>query len=102
MNTIAELLDIGKIEKYGWSVVKNEQLKQERAISFEEVVSHIADGWLVWIEDKPGDPSERKLLVLMYNVVYVVPAKVSPGSMFMLTAYPSRKATQSYCPGYAA
>lgn len=86
-----------------FSPEKNLWLKQERNISFEEIIAAIENKQLLDIlghpnREKYGD--QKIYVVLAKNYVYLVPyVKNSDGNIFLKTIIPSRKAKQKYIKG---
>ena len=87
---------------YKWDAEKNERLKAERGISFEQVVMHVEQGDLLGIYDHPNPlkyPKQRILAVNINNYAYLVPYVDSKEGMFLKTIIPSRKATRDILGG---
>ena len=87
------------MKHYAWSAEKNERLKKDRGISFEDVVFHIASGDVVGIFEHPNReryPGQRILVVVVEDYAYLVPFIESEEEVFLKTIIPSRKATQQY------
>ncbi len=81
-----------------WNPQKNELLKKERGVSFEEVVVRIAAGELVRIYLHPNQeryPGQKIAEVLVDDYVYLVPFVETEAEIFLKTIIPSRKATKS-------
>src|SRR3972149_8901643 len=84
---------------FRWSHKKNEQLKAERNISFEEIVLAIeADGLLdILRHSNPGKyPNQRVFVVAVEQYAYLVPFVEEADYYFLKTVIPSRKATRDY------
>ena len=84
---------------YRWNHEKNEELKTERGISFEEVILHIERGDLVDIIEHPNPskyPNQQMLIVRIRGYVYLVPFVEDEEGKFLKTIIPSRKATREY------
>lgn len=84
---------------FAWNDKKNEQLKAERNISFEEVVTHIEQGAVLDILTHPNQakyPGQRIFVVQMYNYAWLVPFVEDTDQVFLKTVIPSRKATRQY------
>jgi uncharacterized DUF497 family protein len=83
---------------YNWDNQKNEKLKAERNISFEEVIFHLEKGALLDIVENPSDKyrNQRLLIMDINNYVYLVPFLESEKEIFLKTIIPSRKATKKY------
>lgn len=78
---------------------KNERLKSERQISFEEIVLAIEDGKLLDILEHSNPdryPNQRLLVVAWNRYAYLVPFVEEPEYFFLKTIIPSRKATRDY------
>lgn len=84
---------------FNWNHEKNELLKQERGVSFEEIVFYIENGFLLDIIEHPNQEkySGQKIYAVNLNeYVYLVPCVESEDEIFLKTAYPSRKYTKNY------
>jgi len=82
-----------------WDPVKNEWLKRERGISFEQVVLHIEQGDLLDILEHPNPqkyPGQRILIVRLEEYVYLVPCLEMEDGMVLKTIIPSRKLIKQY------
>ena len=78
---------------------KNEKLKDERHVSFEEVVYYIERGDVLDILEHPNRErygGQRIFVVKINNYVYLVPFVETDREMFLKTIIPSRKATRDY------
>ena len=81
---------------------KNNLLKEERDISFEEVLTAIDEGGLLDILEHPNKgkyPHQRIFVVNTENYVYLVPFVEDEEKVFLKTIIPSRKATKKYLIG---
>lgn len=84
---------------FEWNTDKNEWLKHERGISFEEVVFHIEQGDLLDILEHPNPAKYKNQRIFVLNIegyVYLVPFVESDTQIFLKTIIPSRKATRYY------
>ena len=84
---------------YAWNPEKNEQLKKERGVCFEDVVFHIEAGGEVDIFDHPNQaryPGQKISVVLIEGYAYLVPFIEAQEEIFLKTIIPSRKATKQY------
>jgi uncharacterized DUF497 family protein len=82
-----------------WNDEKNNLLKKERGVSFEQVVAHISQGDLLQIEEHPNQeryPGQKYLIVRIDDYAYVVPFIETDNDAFLKTIYPSRRATRQY------
>ncbi len=84
---------------HNWNNAKNEQLKKERDISFEDIVYYIEHGQLIAIIDHPNVEKykhQKMYVVNVKNYVYLVPFVESDKEVFLKTIIPSRKATKQF------
>lgn len=82
-----------------WDPEKNERLKSERGISFEDVVFHIYAGDIIDTFDHPNQskyPGQQIHAIVVEDYVYLVPFVESEDEVFLKTIIPSRKATKQY------
>jgi len=87
------------VKYYDWNKEKNELLKIERDISFEQVVIAIESGGLLEIVKHPNSrkyPNQKIYLVNIDNYVYLAPFVEDEEKIFLKTIIPSKKATQKY------
>ena len=84
---------------FSWSVEKNESLKRERGVSFEEIIFHIERGDLLDILKHPNQeryPGQRIFVVKIGEYAYLVPVVESAGEIFLKTVIRRRRATETY------
>jgi len=84
---------------YKWNTEKNEWLKKERGISFEETVWNIENGGLLDDLIHPNQiryPNQRIMVVKIKEYVYIVPYVESGEGVFLKTVIPNRKAARDY------
>ena len=84
---------------FDWDDAKNEKLKAERGIGFEEIVFLIERGNLLDILEHPQPErygGQRIFVVLRDDYVYLVPFVENERTVFFKTIIPSRKATRRY------
>jgi uncharacterized DUF497 family protein len=84
---------------YNWNAEKNQQLLQERGISFERIVFEISTGNELDVVEHPNQekyPGQRISIVQVDDYVYAVPFIESETEIFLKTIIPSRKATRQY------
>ena len=87
------------MKHYAWDPDKNERLKRERGVSFEDVVFHIDAGDEVDLFDHPNQvryPGQQISVVLIEGYAYLVPFVESENEIFLKTIIPSRKASKRY------
>ena len=79
-----------------WNLEKNELLKAERGISFEEIALLIESGNILGVEENPGYPNQKIYVLEIENYAYIVPFVESENEIILKTAFPSRKYTKRY------
>ena len=87
---------------FSWSAEKNELLKEERQISFEDVVFYIDQGFLLDVLEHPNQEKykgQKIFVVQMDEYAYLVPFLEDEHEIFLKTIIPSRKATKRYLKG---
>ncbi len=87
------------MKTYDWDPVKNEKLKAERGISFEDIVFHIMLGAEADIFEHPNQsryPGQKVSVVIVDEYGYLVPFVETETVIFLKTIIPSRKATKKY------
>jgi uncharacterized DUF497 family protein len=87
------------VKTFRWSSQKNEQLKVDRGVSFEDVVLAIESGGLLDVVEHPNPrryPNQGVYVVAIASYVYLVPHVEEPDYVFLKTIIPSRKATRDY------
>lgn len=87
------------MKTYRWSEAKNEQLKQLRGISFEDIVLALDAGGLLEIVEHPNPgryPRQKVFVIAFDEYVYLVPHIEEAEYVFLKTVIPSRKATREY------
>ena len=90
------------MDYYKWDNLKNEKLKVERGLSFEQVVMHIERGDVLDLYSHPNQkkyPSQQIIVVEINEYAYLVPFVESSKGKFLKTIIPSRKATRNYLGG---
>jgi len=84
---------------FDWDRNKNELLKQERDVCFEEVLMAIEEGNILDIVGNPNvakHPRQQIFIVRINNYAYLVPFAEDRQKVFLKTIIPSRKATKKY------
>lgn len=87
------------MKPFSWSTSKNERLKMERRISFDEIVVAIEDGGLLDVlahTNVARYPGQQVLVVRIAGYAYLVPFVEEAERYFLKTVIPSRKATRDY------
>ncbi len=85
--------------RYDWNPAKNEWLKTERNLSFEDVVFHLSQGDVWRVADHPDQqryPGQRIYFVAIENYVYLVPHVLREDTVFLKAIIPGRKAMKAY------
>jgi uncharacterized DUF497 family protein len=90
------------MEYYKWDHEKNERLKSERGVSFEEAILCIERGDVLDVLVHPKQskyPNQQILVVRIRDYAYLIPfVEVEKGKV-LKTIIPSRKATREYLGG---
>lgn len=84
---------------FDWDEGKNEVLKKEREISFEEAIIAFIEGKVLADEEHPNKvkyPNQRILIVEINAYAYLVPYVEDKEKIFLKTIVPSRKATKKH------
>ena len=87
---------------FSWNNEKNQLLKTERNISFEEVVFQIEKKRILDIVEHPNQEKykgQKIFIISIHNYAYLVPFMESEEEIFLKTIIPSRKATKKYLGG---
>jgi uncharacterized DUF497 family protein len=79
-----------------WNPEKNEILKRERGITFEEIAFLIESGQIIGIEKNHGRPNQKIYVLEIDNYAFIVPFVENDKEIFLKTAFPSRKYTKRY------
>ncbi len=82
-----------------WNVEKNEKLKEERGVSFDDAVNAIFEGRIFGKADHPNQkryPNQKMYLVQIGDYIFVVPFVQDKEKIFLKTMFPSRKYTKKY------
>ena len=85
--------------RYEWNPEKNESLKRERHISFEQIVFHLSQGDVWKTADHPDQkqyPGQKLYFVNVEGYIHIVPHVVEDEYVFLKTIIPSRKATRDF------
>jgi uncharacterized DUF497 family protein len=84
---------------YNWNAEKNQQLLEERGISFERIVFEISIGNERAVLLHPNQvkyPGQLISVVEVDDYVYLVPFVETDSEIFLKTIIPSRKATRQF------
>lgn len=84
---------------FDWDNKKNEKLKIEREISFEDILIAIEGGGILDVikhKNKIKYPNQKIFIININNYAYLVPFIEDKYKIFLKTIIPSRKATKKY------
>jgi hypothetical protein len=87
------------MKPFRWSSAKNAWLRDERHVSFEQIVVAIETGGLLDVLAHPNPsryPRQRVLVVVDGGYVFLVPFVEEDDYFFLKTIIPSRKARRDY------
>jgi hypothetical protein len=87
------------MKPFRWNHDKNDVLKAERDISFEEIVLAIEANGILDLYSHPNQekyPKQHILVVAFNNYRYLVPFIEESDYYFLKTVMPSRKAMRQY------
>lgn len=87
------------MSSYDWNDEKNEWLKRERGVSFEDILFHLAHDGLLDVIEYPRQkqyPGQRIFIVDVEGYVCLVPFVEDDETIFLKTIIPSRKMTRRY------
>ena len=82
-----------------WDNQKNELLKKEREISFEEVLIAIEEGQILDIVEHPNKKrylNQKIFIIKISSYAYLVPFVEDDDKIFLKTIIPSREAVKKY------
>ncbi|MEA1936681.1 MAG: toxin [Patescibacteria group bacterium] len=84
---------------FDWSSKKNERLRIERGISFEDVLIAIDEKKILDIVEHKNQkryPDQKIFIVDINSYAYLIPFVEDKYKIFLKTIIPSRKATKKY------
>lgn len=87
------------MKPFDWNEAKNEQLKNQREVCFEDVATAIHDGKLLVTLNHPNKtryPNQKIYVINIQNYAYMVPFVEDKEKIFLKTVIPSRKMTKKY------
>lgn len=90
------------MKTFVWNNEKNDLLKAERQVTFEEVILCIEMGFLLDVLEHPNQEKyegQKIFVVQIDDYVYLVPFVENEREVFLKTIIPSRKATKKYLKG---
>ncbi len=84
---------------FDWNDEKNEWLRQERGVTFPDVIHRLMHGGLLDNIEHPNQrryPGQKILIVAIEDYVYFVPYVEDDDVFYLKTIVPSRKMTKRY------
>ena len=87
------------MKQYDWDEKKNEILKIDRKICFEDIIYYLENDMLLDSYAHPNQdkyPGQGLYVIEIKGYAYLVPFIDSEDSIFLKTIIPSRKATKKY------
>lgn len=90
------------MKPFDWNHGKNQWLKHERGITFEDIMYHLTHGGFLDVMEHPNQtryPGQRIFIVDVEGYAYVVPFVEDDECIFMKTIIPSRRMTRLYLGG---
>ena len=87
------------LKYFTWEPEKNEKLKAQRGVSFDDIVRRIERGDVLDILEHPDQEryeGQRLFVVQIEDYVYLVPFVEEEEQVVLKTIIPSRKATKKY------
>jgi hypothetical protein len=80
-----------------WSDEKDSWLSATRGIRFQDVADALLSGGLIDIIESPGRHEQQAFIARLREYIWVVPFVLEKdGTLFLKTAYPSRKMMERY------
>ena len=89
----------GLLKYFTWDPEKNEKLKAQRGVSFEDIVMRIERGDILDVLEHPDQEryqGQRLFVVNIEDYAYLVPFVEEQEQVVLKTIIPSRKATKKY------
>ena len=86
-------------KKLNWNKDKNQNLKEERGVNFEDIASKIIRGDIIDDIFHPNSEkysNQRIFVIEIDGYIYLVPYIENEDEIFLKTIYPSRKFTKIY------
>jgi len=84
---------------FDWSIEKNEQLKIERRVHFNDIVIAVSENRVLDYYPHPNPkkyPNQNVYVININDYAYLVPCIEDGDKIFLKTIIPSRKATKYY------
>jgi uncharacterized DUF497 family protein len=84
------------MKAFRWDARKNEKLKLERGISFEEIEYYISSGHVIDITENQNYKDQQIYVLLINDYIYLVPFLETDNEIILMTIFKSRKAKRLY------
>lgn len=84
---------------FDWDEEKNQKLKEERNVSFEDIIIALDEERVLYRGDHPNQkkyPGQKVVIVEIRNYAYIIPFVEDSEKIFFKTIIPNRKATKRY------
>jgi uncharacterized DUF497 family protein len=83
--------------EFTWDEEKNDWLKAERFVSFEEIANELLEGRYLDIVKNPARSNQRYFVLSLHEYTWLVPFVIDDERrIVMKTAFPSRKYHRRY------
>lgn len=83
--------------RFRWSDRKNEWLKKNRGVSFEDVVEAIGHRLLDVRENKSLKHHGQKIFIVdIENYPWVIPFRETKAEIYLMTAFPDRRLKEEF------
>jgi len=84
-----------------WGQKKDKWLRENRGLSFQEIANAIVEGSLIATLENPSRPEQEIFVIWIQDYTWVVPFVIEEDeSLFLKTAFPSRKFHRRYGGSY--
>ena len=80
------------MKEFRWNEDKNKSLKEERGVSFEEIL----DSKVIGAERHPTRKNQMVLKFEYKKYIWIIPCVVEDKYIFLKTIFPSRKYTKTF------
>jgi uncharacterized DUF497 family protein len=90
---------ISKMKLINWDREKNEWLRKNRGICFEDILFYLDNNFLIDDVEHPNQnkySGQRMMVLNIVDYIYLVPYVESEDEIFLKTIIPSRRATKNY------
>jgi uncharacterized DUF497 family protein len=87
------------VKQFNWNSEKSLELKEQRGISFEELIYYLEGDYIITKFKHPNKnkyPNQMVYVVNINNYAYLVPYVETKDEIFLKSIIPSRKATKKY------